>query len=255
MSLVDDEESGIIGRDGGRGGGGNLPLAASPIPEVPTATRPISPPVATSIFMCLDRQNNYDLELPNLPVQELQESFENIHKLYTETVFANRQKIDECVLFFKRILGVHPQLHMRECFRTWKGKIVQPIFKITFTEDKRYVKEIVVKAERGNIPQEIWSAQKFIREILHGCHLFLDQYIFFQNSIHESFHKIQHSLKNLGSLTDGTPSLKKNRQSIHNQTELLLNQYQQISGIVSRFEEEIKQLITEITDSVDILNK
>lgn len=214
----------------------------------------ITPSIAISGFKYLDRRQANRLDHPNLPIPQLQEAFEEICSLYNDTAYANREKIDECLSSFKRILGVDTRLHTRECFRAWRDKIIEPVFKITLTESKLFVKEIVVKAERDNIPPEIWEVQKFIRELLHGCNLFLDQYQFFQNAIEEGFIKIKDLLKNISSLTRPDHSLRRNEESILEECQQLLHQYEFVIGTLSMYKDEVCELMKEIKESVSVLN-
>ena len=77
----------------------------------------------------------------------------------------------------------------------------RPSIRVVLTDNGKIVKEIVAKANRDNIPQEIWEAQKYIRETLNICHVFLSQYQFLEQSVSEGLYKIRLLL--LDKSTDG----------------------------------------------------
>ena len=159
-------------------------------------------------------------------------------------MYTNREKIDECVMHFKRTLTVDSQLHMRDCFRQWRSRIKDPVFRVVLTDDGKLVKEIVAKANRDNIPQEIWEAQKYIREMLNICHVFLSQYQFLEQSVSEGLSKIRLLL--LDKSIDGRMKRK---------GEELLRQCEYAFGVMSQFKEHVVHLMKEIKDSVDVLNE
>lgn len=156
------------------------------------------------------------------------------------------EKLCECVSLFKRTLGVSSQLHMRECFKNWRSRIINPVYRVTLTDDKKLVKEIIVRAERGNIPQEIWEAQKYIREILDISLVFLNQYRFIEQSVYEGLQKARKLLSDAAANKSLEPSVLEKAQS-------LLEQYQFAFGQMSKFNEEATHLMTEIKDSIDAL--
>lgn len=137
---------------------------------------------------------------------------------------------------------------MEECFQTWRSRITKPVFKVTLTDSDSNIKEITVRGE--NIPREIWEAQKFIRELLYGCQMFLDQHQFFQESIQTGIWKIQNLLQD--------PSLFKTMQhtqrvNIEEDCRRLLQEYEPIIGKLSWFYGNIERLMTEIKESVNVL--
>ncbi|XP_019848688.1 PREDICTED: uncharacterized protein LOC109580205 [Amphimedon queenslandica] len=201
-----------------------------------------------SAFKYLDRREQQRVELPNLhdDAPQLQQKFSDICQLYNDTIYTNMEKLCECVALFKRTLGVSSQLHMRECFRNWRSRIINPVFRVTLTDDKKLVKEIVVRAERGNIPQEIWEAQKYIRETLDISIVFLSQYRFIEQSVNEGLHKARKLLSDAAANKSLEPPVLEKAQS-------LLEQYQFAFGQMSRFNDEVTHLMNEIKDSVDAL--
>ena len=207
-----------------------------------------APTVAPSAFKYLNRREQQRVELPNLhdDAPQLQQTFTDICQLYNDTIYTNMEKLDECVSLFKRTLGVSSQLHMRECFRNWHSRIINPVFRVTLTEDKKLVKEILVRADRGNIPQEIWEAQKYIRETLNISLLFLNQYRFIEQSVYEGLQKARKLLSEAAANKSLEPSVIERAQS-------LLEQYQFAFGQMSRFNEEVIHLMDEIKDSVGAL--
>ena len=221
-----------------------LPSVAQPVPK------PVGPAVPTK-FDYLNPNEVYNIDRPDLPIPAIQEVFLNMYQSYQENALMHRQKIDECLRRFKDILGLHPRLHMTECFRSWRDRLTNPVFTIAYKEGKKNVKEIKVRAEVN--PREIWEAQKYIRELLYGCHLFLDQYDFFDHELQTGIMKVERLLQNLTSLETSMPG--QNQQHVQMEINRLLTQYRYRVSFLSMFKEHVRALTKEIDDSVDILQE
>ena len=211
---------------------------------------PVGPTVPTK-FDYLNPHETYDIDRPNLPIPAIQEVFLDMYQSYQENALVHRQKIDECLRRFKDILGLHPRLHMVECFRSWCNQLTNPVFTILYKEGKMNVKEIKVRADVN--PREIWEAQKYIRELLYGCHLFLDQYDYFDHELQTGLMKVERLSQNLTSLETSTPT--PNQEHVQMEITRLSTQYRYRVSFLSMFKEHIIALTREIDESVYILRE
>ena len=211
---------------------------------------PVGPAVPTR-FDYLNPNVTYSIDRPDLPIPVIQEVFLNMYQSYQENALMHRQKIDECLRRFKDVLGLHPRLHMTECFRSWRNRFTNPVFTIFYKEGTNIVKEIKVRAEVN--PREIWEAQKYIRELLYGCHLFLDQYDFFDNELQTGLMKVERLLQNLTSLETSMPG--QNQQHVQREIDQLSTQYRYRVAYLSMFKEHVIALTKEIDESVSILRE
>jgi hypothetical protein len=201
-------------------------------------------PVTAFQYMGESEQALYTLAYPTVPVSDIQAALVNVYNTY-DAAFTNRKKIDECLLHFKEKLEVDPNLHMRETFHKWRVLIPQPDFRVTLTEDRKYVKEIIAKG----LPQKIRETQKHIRELLLACKLYVEQFNHLQETIELELHNISHLITNMD-YTGG-----RTRQNVQDECNEVLEKYRCTIGWMSQFDVNIKVLMKEIKESVDVLTK
>lgn len=213
----------------------------SPLP----APTPPLPDHQKSVFVCLMDHDQYSLSRPEFPLQVLQEVFGNLYARY-DFALQVRAKVDEKLNEFKSVLGVHSDMSMPLCFQKWKELIANPTFTITFTKTSR--KDVKIIAVRANsIPRNLWPAQKYIREVLEACHLFLEQYEFLQQVINEWIKDVDRLLGTLPDVMNEAGNLMQiDRQYIRELVPRMRTEYLQTIDWVQAFHDQIITLLDEI---------
>ncbi len=136
---------------------------------------------------------------PECGVPDVDAAFKSVCERYDIAV-TNREKIDEALTLFKRILNLELDASLEECFGTWKEYLVNPRFTVNCMEGTGDVKDIRVRAD--DIPKAVRKAQKHIRDLLDACHLFLQQREFLQRNISNDLSELDAFSRDLQRLAD-----------------------------------------------------
>ena len=206
-------------------------------------------PQAMSTFEFLDR--NYAVETPSCLLPAVNELFKNISERYDIAV-TNREKVDEALQLFKKVLEVESTLPISDCFTAWRSQLSNPKFTVTRSDTTGDVKQITVRAEE--VPRLKRKAQKHIRDLLDACHLFLQQRDFLKREIQTSLNELDQISKNVPMLCKETKSLSSlEKKSMPQVVKRAKEQFSQFPGTIDRFWNQIFGLLCEINASVHIL--
>ena len=231
------------------------------VPDVVSSAEypPRSPPAATSTakpirqFQFLDRK--YGVETPSCLIPVINELFKSVCERYDIAV-TNREKVDEALLHFRRVLEVQPSTSsMEETFRAWRSHLVNPHFNVKFKEPSGDVKEITVRADE--VPRSKRKAQKFIRDLLDACDLFLQQREFLQRHIAEDLAELERLSGNLSQLTrDVTSKLSMTEQrQLPRTVRSAQATFARFPRTIDMFWEQVFALMYEINTSVYVLRE
>ena len=195
-------------------------------------------------------KHSYSLETPSCLIPEVNEVFKSVCERYDVAV-TNREKVDEALQLFKRVLEVDLSLPIAECFRVWKSQLTNPKFTVTRTEESRDVKNITVRAEE--VPRTKRKAQKHIRELLGACHLFLQQRDFLQREISGNLEKLEHMARDIPTLCKGANLSLYEKKNVPQIVKRARDQFAQFPATIDRFWNEVSALLHEINSAVHIL--
>ena len=222
------------------------PASTSVLSPPPFSSYPCTSPVPRpTSFMYLDGRHQYKISAPCLGIQELQELYEAVYDRY-EVAVTTREKIDELVQRFKDTLRLHHDLHMKECFQTWRDQLASPVFTVEYSSSGN-VKVILVRA--NNMPREMWPAQRYIRELLQALSLFMDQYSFLEQMVREGLENIAGA--KVSDIIANAP--KNERRRIENHMRELNAQYESVPNHLMVFNRQVSALVKEINESVSVL--
>jgi hypothetical protein len=195
-------------------------------------------------------EESYSLETPSCLVPRINELFKSIYDRYDIAV-VNREKVDEALTLFKQVVGVEREASMEVSFSLWRKCLTNPTFTVSFRKDTRDVKDIRVRA--GDIPREKRKAQKYIRDLLDACHLFLQQKDFLQRQIQADIiqlNSLSGQLQNLGKECGLTGAEKKQLPKTYAMAQ---EQFSGFCGVLDFFFAHVYSLMNEITTSVHVL--
>lgn len=180
----------------------------------------------------------------------MNELFKSVCERYDIAV-TNREKVDEALTLFKRVIEVDRETPLEECFTAWKGHLTNPRYTVSFKEPSSDVKDIVVRAD--DIPKSKRKAQKHMRDLLQACHLFLDQREFLQRQVRRDLDEIDSlagDLQALGKQMNLSPSERKEMpKSVRRAQDLFI----QFPIVIDKFWDQIYSLVHEINVSVHVL--
>ena len=212
-------------------------------------SHPPIPQAQKSGFEYLESARDYALSRPEFPISSLQNAFGNLYVRY-DFALQVRLKVDEKLREFKSVLNVHPNLSMRLCFKKWDDEMKGPVYTISRTKTlRRNIKSILVKAD--DFPRHLWPAQRFIREVLDACHLFIEQYEFLQQLINEWLNDIEGQISNLEQSLEASSLRSVDRRHILNRVPVMRNEYLQTLDWIKKFYEQIAILLDEIQESLE----
>ena len=181
------------------------------------------------------------------------ELFKAISERYDIAV-TNREKVDEALQLFKKVLEVDINLPIADCFSAWKSQLTAPVFTVTRHERLGDVKQVTVRAEE--VPRLKRKAQKHIRDLLDACHLFLQQRDFLQREIRTSLEELDRVAKDLPMLLKETKSLSSSeRKSMPQVVKQARDQFAQFPGTIDQFWNQVFVLLREINEAVHILQE
>ena len=209
---------------------------------------PSAPSKVYCQFMFLDR--SYSIKTPSCLVPRINELFKSICDRYDVAV-VNREKVDEALALFKQVVGVDKMASMEESFVVWRDSLTNPRFTVTKKDQSNHVKDIRVRADV--IPKEKRKAQKFIRDLLDACHLFLDQKDFLQRHIVADFVQLESLSGQLQVLGKSAKLSSFERRQLPKTFEMTRKQFSEFSGILDMFFAQVFSLIADISGSVHVL--
>lgn len=199
-------------------------------------------------FQFLDK--NYSLKTPSCLIPQVNELFKSICERYDIAV-TNREKVDEALHLFKRVLEVDPSLPMVDCFNVWKSQLTNPKFTVSRNEVSADVKKISVRAD--DIPRQKRKAQKHIKDLLDACHLFLQQRDFLKKQITSNLEELDRITRDIPSLCKGLNLSSSERKHMPQVIKQARDQFVQFPGRIDRFWNQVFSLIHDINGAVYVL--
>ena len=199
-------------------------------------------------FTFLDR--SYSVKTPSCLVPRINELFKSVCDRYDVAV-VNREKVDQALDLFKQMVGVDKMASMEESFRIWRDSLTNPKFTVARNEQSNNVKEIRVRADV--IPKEKRKAQKFIRELLEACHLFLEQKDFLQRQMSADLVQLDSFSGKLQVLGKSARLTSSERKQLPRTYEMARQQFSRFPEILETFYAQVFSLVAEINSSVWIL--
>ena len=163
----------------------------------------------------------------------------------------NREKIDDALTLFKQVLEVDKLASLEDCFAVWQDGLTNPRFTVTKKDNSDSVKDIKVRADV--IPKEKRRAQKYMRELLNACHLFMDQKNFLQRQIVADLVQLDSLANQLQVLGKSAKLSSFERKQLPKVFDMARKQFSEFSGIIEIFYAQVFSLVSNITDSVHIL--
>lgn len=192
----------------------------------------------------------YSVETPSCLIPRLNELFKSVCERYDIAV-TNREKVDEALTLFKKVLEVDINLPMVQCFQAWREQLVNPTFNVVTKEPTGDVKQITVRAEE--VPQRKRKAQKHIRDLLDACHLFLQQREFLQRQITNDLAEIDQLAKDLPALFTGVHLSSSEKKQMPQVVKRARDQFAKFPSTIDMFWNQIYSLVHEINTSVYVL--
>ena len=211
---------------------------------------PSAKPLGQFKFLPPDRR--YAVETPTCLVPKLNELFKSVCERYDIAV-TNREKVDECLSLFKRVIEVDQNAPLTECFAAWKHHLTNPVFIINHKEPSGDVKEITVRADE--VPRSKRKAQKHVRDMLDACHLFLQQRDFLQNHINSDLAELERLSRELHSLGKGARLSSTEKKSLPKVVRAACQQFGEFPRIIDEFWSQVYSLLHEINTSVYVLGE
>ena len=202
----------------------------------------------TSTFQYLDR--NYSLETPSCLIPQVNELFKNICERYDIAV-TNREKIDEALQLFRKVLEVDLSLPVADCFSAWKSQLTSPRFTVTRGDGSGDVKKISVRAEE--VPRLKRKAQKHVRDLLDACHLFLQQKDFLKREIRNSLEELEQLTRDVPALCRGVSLSSSERKHMPQVVKRARDQFVRFPDTLDLFWNQVSVLLREINAAVLIL--
>lgn len=199
-------------------------------------------------FQFLDR--NYSIKTPSCLIPQVNELFKSICERYDIAV-TNREKVDEALHLFKKVLEVDSDLPMVDCFTTWKSQLTNPKFTVSRNEVSADVKKISVRAD--DIPRQKRKAQKHIKDLLDACHLFLQQRDFLKKQITSNLEELDRITRDIPSLCKGLNLSSSERKHMPQVIKQARDQFVQFPGRIDRFWNQVFSLIRDINGAVYVL--
>ena len=201
-------------------------------------------------FQYLDQ--NYSLETPSCLVPQINEVFKSVCERYDIAV-TNREKADEALQLFKKVLEVDPSLPVAECFAAWKSQLTNPKFTVERYDRSGDVKRISVRAEE--VPRLKRKAQKHIRDLLDACHLFLQQKDFLKREMRNSLEELDNLIRNLPALVKSVSLSSSERKNMPQIVKRVREQFVRFPDTLDLFWVQVSGLLQEINAAIHILEE
>jgi tetratricopeptide (TPR) repeat protein len=201
-------------------------------------------------FQYLD--HNYSLETPSCLIPQINELFKSACERYDIAV-TNREKVDEALQLFKKVLEVDPSLPVANCFATWKSQLTNPKFTVERYDRSGDVKRISVRAEE--VPRLKRKAQKHIRDLLDACHLFLQQKDFLKREIRNSLEELDKLTRNLPALVKSVSLSSSERKNMPQVVKQAREQFVRFPDTLDLFWVQVSGLLQEINTAIHILEE
>ena len=195
---------------------------------------------------------NYAVATPSCLIPRLNELFKSVCERYDIAV-TNREKIDEALTLFKRVIDVDLETPLEECFTTWRGHLNNPRYTVSFKEPSGHVKDIVVRADE--IPKSRRKAQKHMRDLLQACHLFLDQREFLQRHVRRDLDEIDRLAGDLQTLAKQSDLSNMEKKELPKSVRRAQDLFVQFPLVIDKFFDQIYSLVHDINVSVHVLQE
>ena len=190
------------------------------------------------------------METPSCLIPRLNELFKSVCERYDIAV-TNREKVDEALQLFKKVLEVELDLPVVECFRAWRGQLTNPKFTVTMTDLSGDVKKISVRADE--VPRVKRKAQKHIHDLLDACHLFLQQRDFLQQQIASDLDELERMMRDIPGLCKGVSLSSSEKKQMPQLVRRARDQFIQFPARLDLFWNQIYSLQHEVNLSVHVL--
>lgn len=193
---------------------------------------------------------NYSLETPSCLIPKVNELFKSICERYDIAV-TNREKVDEALQLFKKVLEVDLSLPMVDCFTVWKSQLTNPKFTVLRNEESADVKKITVRAD--DIPRLKRKAQKHIKNLLDACHLFLQQRDFLKKQITNDLEELDRITRDIPSLCKGLNLSSSERKHMPQVVKRARDQFVRFPNRMDWFWNQVSSLVHDINGAVYVL--
>ncbi len=190
------------------------------------------------------------METPSCLVPRVNELFKSVSERYDIAV-TNREKIDQALLLFKRVLEQDRDVPLAECFAAWRIYLSNPTFTVNYREPSGDVKEITVRAEE--IPRSRRKAQKHLRDLLDACNLFLQQRDFLQQHIRSDVMELERLAKELPALAKEARLSSSEKKQLPRTVRRAQEQFATFPRTIDEFWSQVYSLMHEINTSVYVL--
>lgn len=201
-------------------------------------------------FRYLDKE--YGREVPSCLIPRINELFKSICERYDVAV-TNREKVDQALQLFKRVLGLERDTPLAECFAAWRSYLSSPVFTVSYSEPSGDVKGVTVRAE--DIPRDRRKAQKHLRDLLDACNLFLQQRAFLQQHIRSDMAELERLAKDLPTLAKEARLSSSERKQLPRTVRRAQAQFASYPRVIDQFWSQVYSLMHEIKTSVYVLQE
>ena len=213
------------------------------MPSISASAKPIGQ------FRFLDR--SYKVNVPTCPLPQANELFKSVCERYDLAV-VNREKIDEALTDFKKVLGMDLNATLEECLEAWKDYLTKPRFTITCKEGTGDVKNIRVRAD--NIPVVRRKAQKHMQDLLDASHLFLQQREFLQQHIVNDLSQLEQLSANLKTLATDAKLSSSEKKQLPRIVSSARQQFADFPDVLEMFWRQTYSLVQDINTAVHVLD-
>ncbi len=215
-----------------------------------TGGNPTSAAKPLGQFKYLEKE--YAKETPSCLIPRINELFKSISERYDIAV-TNREKVDQALQLFKRVLEQDRNAPLVQCFAAWRNYLTNPTFTVSLRESSGDVKAITVRAEE--IPRDRRNAQKHMRDLLDACNLFLQQREFLQQQIHSGMVELERLAKELPALAKEARLSSAERKQLPRIVRRVQEQFAKYPRVIDRFWSQVHSLMHEINVSVYVLQE
>lgn len=196
-------------------------------------------------------EKSYKVTVPTCTLPQANNLFKSICERYDISV-VNREKIDEALADFKKVLGMDLNAPLEECFAAWKDYLVNPRFTVMCKDGTGDVKDIRVRAE--NIPVERRKAQKHMRDLLDASHLFLQQREFLQRHIVNDLSQLEQVSANLQTLAAEAKLSSSERKQLAKTLSSTQRLFSGFPEILEMFWRQVYSLMQNINSAIHVLD-
>lgn len=200
-------------------------------------------------FQYLER--SYKVEVPTCPLEQANDLFKSVCERYDVAV-VNREKVDEALTDFKKVLGMDLNASLEECFAAWKDYLLNPRFTIICKEGAGDVKEVRVRAE--SVPLERRKAQKHMRDLLDASHLYLQQREFLQQHIVNDISQLEQIAANLQTLAGQANLNASERRQVAKTISSAQRLFAGFPDILELFWRQVYSLMQDINTAIHVLD-